>query len=137
MEFSERVARLKAAMRMELYELQHQGQRFLVAVSCVSSYEASAARGIIDLGADLAIVAGGRKGRVRVCCRGKPKFIHALKFNLGRDLMMPLGRLIKGSGGGHALAASANGMGDAEEALAKALKILEEKLKIKLKRLSK
>lgn len=132
---SERIAKLKAAMRMQLYEIDIKNSRLLIALSNVSSYEASAARALIDLGADLAIVIGVKKGRIRICSRATSKFYEVTEIHLGKDLMMPLGKQLEGAGGGHTLAASANGKGDLNLAIKHVLKILKEKVKVQLKTL--
>lgn len=123
----ERIAKLKAATRLKLYKVELK-EPLLVVISHVSSYEASAARALIELGADLAIVAGGKKGLVRICARCTKRFLETTGLHLGKDIMMDLGREISGSGGGHASAASANGIGTPEEALTKAINILRMKI---------
>ncbi len=135
LDFSERVARLKGARRVRLYEFKLSGKRLLVALSHVSSFEASVARSLVDLGADLAIVAGGNKGTLRICSRANMQFYELTGINLATDIMMPLGELLGGAGGGHALAASANGVGTIEKGLNEALRILRLKLKTNLKEL--
>ena len=128
----EKIAKIKAAARLKLYKVELR-EPLLIVVSHVSSYEASAARALVELGADLAIVAGGKKGLVRVCARCTKRFLEITGLHLGRDLMMDLGKEISGSGGGHASAASANGIGNPEEALIKALNILRMKVNGSLK----
>ncbi len=132
-DLSERIARLKGAHRCRLYEVKVLNERILIAVSHVSSYEASVARALVDLGADLALVAGERKGMLRLCSRATRRFHELTGINLARDIMIPLGEMINGAGGGHALAASANGKGTYEEGLKQALILLENKLKMKLR----
>jgi len=94
-EYTERVARLKAAQRAMVIEVCG----YLVAVSEVSSFEASAARALVSLGADLAIVVGGRGGEVRASSR--------LSRNLARmgvdlaDIAQRVASVLRGEGGGH------------------------------------
>jgi len=133
MRIDEKIARLKAAIRARLFRTDIRGKEVVIALSHVSSYEASAARALLELGADLAIVSGGKKGVVRVCARCTRNFAELTNIHLGRDIMMKLGEEISGSGGGHALAASANGVGNPEEALTKALNILKMRIGVKLR----
>jgi phosphoesterase RecJ-like protein len=58
MDRSERIARLKGSQRMEL---RTHGD-WIIAISRVDSFQASVARALINLGADLAIVGGGEGG---------------------------------------------------------------------------
>ncbi len=111
MSYSERVARIKSAIRAEYLRIR----KWIIVISHVRSFEASACRGLIDLGADIAIVISERKGKVRVSARSTEDFFKRTGFHLGSDLMEPLGNKINGSGGGHAMAAGANGYGTTEE----------------------
>jgi len=131
MDYSERVARLKACARARIYRFGD----WLVAVSHVSAFQASAARALISLGAHLAIVAGEREGRLRVSMRATGDFASKTGIHLGRDLARPLGESIKGMGGGHALSAGANGEGEPEEAIKRCLELLSELLGIRGKEL--
>jgi len=131
MDYSERVARLKACTRARLFKFGD----WLVAVSHVSAFQASAARALISLGAHLAIVAGEREGRLRVSMRATSDFASKTGVHLGRDLARPLGELIRGMGGGHALSAGANGDGEPEEAIEGCLRLLSKLLGIRGKEL--
>jgi len=124
MDVSERIARLKAAQRLKILRIKD----WIIALSHVSSFEASAARALIDLGADLALVVGGEKELVRLSARSTKRFYEETGLHLGRDLMEPLGKLIHGGGGGHATAAGANGVGDVDYVLKICVKMLREKL---------
>jgi len=131
MDYSERVARLKACMRARVYKFGE----WLVALSHVSAFQASAARALLSLGAHLAIVAGEREGRLRVSMRATEEFASRTGVHLGRDLARPLGELINGMGGGHALSAGANGEGSVEEAIEACLALLVKRLGVKGKEL--
>ncbi len=124
MDFSERVARLKACSRARIYRFGD----WLVAFSHVSAFQASAARALLSLGAHLAIVAGEKDDRLRVSMRATEEFASKTGIHLGRDLARPLGQRIRGMGGGHALSAGANGEGEPEEALHICLELLKELL---------
>jgi nanoRNase/pAp phosphatase (c-di-AMP/oligoRNAs hydrolase) len=118
---SERIARLKAAGRTKVYL---EGN-WIIAVSKINAFEASACRGLIDLGADVAIVGGTpRKDTVRLSSRSTRAFHESTGINLGADVMDPIGGLIDGEGGGHANAAGANGKKNLDEALDKSLEII-------------
>ncbi|MCS7097074.1 MAG: DHH family phosphoesterase [Candidatus Methanomethylicia archaeon] len=104
-DISERIAKLKGAQRLKLYRIG----KWLVVFSSVSTFEASVARALIDLGGDLSIVIGGEKDEIRVSARSTSLFYEETKFHIGKDLMEPLGVFIGGSGGGHSTAAGANG----------------------------
>ncbi len=125
MEESERIARLKASRRVRLLKIQD----WIVAFSHVSAYQASAARALISLGAHVAIVAGQRQERLSVSMRASQEFYRVTGVHLGRDLAKPLGEYLRGMGGGHAVSAGANGVGDIEASLKRCVRLLKEKLR--------
>ncbi|WEU39747.1 MAG: bifunctional oligoribonuclease/PAP phosphatase NrnA [Candidatus Odinarchaeum yellowstonii] len=129
---SEKIARLKAVKRMELYE----AGEWIIAVSKLGSFEASASRAFIQLGADLAIVANISKDAVRISSRASTEFYKKTGLNLAKDLMEPIGPIIKGQGGGHSTAAGCNGTINGEDAIEKIKEILAEKLHVNLKKIS-
>jgi nanoRNase/pAp phosphatase (c-di-AMP/oligoRNAs hydrolase) len=124
MDLSERVARLKASRRVKLFKMNE----WIIALSHVSAYQASAARALIDLGADVAAVAGQKSEKLEVSLRGTREFHKQTGIHLGKDIAKPLGEYIHGMGGGHATAAGANGAEDIEVALKRCLFLLKEKL---------
>ncbi|MBD3407894.1 MAG: hypothetical protein GF411_17370 [Candidatus Lokiarchaeota archaeon] len=122
---SERIARLKAASRLTIYTIGD----WVIATAKIGAFEASSCRGLIDLGADVAIVGGKpSKKRVRISSRSTTKFSRATGINLGSDVMAPLGELIGGQGGGHQNAAGANGVKNRGEALKEAVELIRRKL---------
>jgi phosphoesterase RecJ-like protein len=125
MEHSERVARLKASRRVKLMNLQG----WLIALSHVSAYQASAARALIGLGAHVAIVAGQRGDALQVSLRASRDFHEKTGIHLGRDIAKPLGEYLHGMGGGHSVSAGANGMGDVEASLKRCVRLLKQRLK--------
>jgi phosphoesterase RecJ-like protein len=125
MEQPERLARLKAADRMKLMKIGD----WLVALSRVSAYQASACRALISLGAHLAIVAGKKQNKIQVSFRASREFCDETGVHVGRDLAKPLGDFLGGMGGGHAASAGANGVGDVEACLRFCEKLLKQKLK--------
>jgi nanoRNase/pAp phosphatase (c-di-AMP/oligoRNAs hydrolase) len=124
MDFSERVARLKACRRTKLFRVGE----WIIALSHVSAYEASAARAMIELGAHVAAVAGERDGNLEISLRSSMDFYKKTDVHLGKDVAKPLGEYLHGMGGGHATAAGVNGKGDIELGLKRCLWLLKEKL---------
>jgi nanoRNase/pAp phosphatase (c-di-AMP/oligoRNAs hydrolase) len=122
MDESERIARVKSAQRLRLERIN----KWLVALSEVGSYHASAARALISLGAHLAIVAGKRNDELTVSFRATRDFVSQTGIHLGTDLANPLGLKMGGMGGGHATAAGTNGKGNVNEALRLALTLVRE-----------
>lgn len=126
MDFSERVARLKASRRVRLFKINE----WIISLSHVSAYQASAARALIDLGADVAAVAGQKNESIEISLRATREFHKQTGVHLGKDVAKPLGEYIHGMGGGHSTAAGANGVGDIETGLKRCLFLLKEKLVI-------
>ena len=124
MDFSERVARMKACRRAKLLKIGE----WIIAFSHVSAYQASAARALIDLGAHMAAVAGQRNGNIEISLRCTREFNAKTGIHLGRDIAKPLGEYLQGMGGGHATAAGVNGTSDIETGLKRCLRLLKEKL---------
>ncbi len=122
MDESERIARIKSAQRVRL----ERAGNWLVALSEVGSYHASAARALVALGAHLAVVAGKRNDDLTVSFRATREFASQTGMHLGTDLANPLGVRMSGMGGGHATAAGANVKGNVNEALNVALAIVRE-----------
>lgn len=124
MDFSERVARLKTSRRAKLFTLGN----WIIALSHVSAFQASAARAMIELGAHLAVVAGQKNEDIEISLRSSIEFHTKTGLHLGRDIATPLGGLLNGMGGGHATAAGVNGKGDVDVALRLSLRLLKDKL---------
>jgi phosphoesterase RecJ-like protein len=129
-DFSERVARLKAAKRLDSYRI---GET-LVVFSRVGSFEAGVARSFLKLGADIAIVACLQKGKIRIS--GRCRNYLTDKIHLA-EIFSKINDIIDGSGGGHDAAASANGKKpqNMEKAFRKILNLIEERLGEKAKKL--
>ena len=124
MGFPERVARLKACRRVRLFRIDD----WIIALSHVSAYQASAARATIELGAHVAVVAGQKDEKIEVSLRSAREFQEKTGLHLGKDVAKPLGEHLRGMGGGHATAAGVNGVGDIDAALKYSLQLLKEKL---------
>jgi nanoRNase/pAp phosphatase (c-di-AMP/oligoRNAs hydrolase) len=125
LEHSERVARLKAGSRTKLLTINH----WLIALSHVSAYQASAARGLISLGAHVAVVAGKKGDEIQVSFRATKEFYDQTQIHMGKDLATPLGEFMGGMGGGHSVSAGANGSGDVDACLSFCGKLIKKKLK--------
>lgn len=97
-EISERMARLKAARRVSLYR----AGKYVIALSHVGSFHASAAKGMVDLGADLAIVLGSDEEKSKASLRATSRFYEESGLHLGTDIASKL----SDAGGGHPTAAS-------------------------------
>ncbi|MCS7140040.1 MAG: DHH family phosphoesterase [Candidatus Nezhaarchaeota archaeon] len=127
--YSEKIARLKASQRACLLSI---GQ-WVVALSNVGSYEASAARALIDLGADIAAVCNEFEGGSRMCVRASEEFVRLTGIHLGKELE-DLGLAMSGSGGGHASAACMSTPRTCNEVLKRFLELLSDRLKLPIKK---
>ena len=121
---SERMARLKAAGRVQVVSMGD----WILATSQLGSYQSSAARALLGLGAHIAIVGGKAKERVRVNMRATEEFASKTGVHLGRDLAIPLGTALGGVGGGHPTAAGFYGTLGVEEILKKTVERIRELL---------
>ncbi len=124
MDFSERVARVKACRRAKIVRVDN----WILAFSHVSAFEASAARALVDLGAHMAAVAGEKGDGIELSLRCTREFTEKTGVHLGRDIAKPLGEALQGQGGGHAMAAGVNGKGDIKAGLKRCLRLLKENL---------
>ena len=127
MSHSERMARLKAARRVEIRRIG----KWIIATTVIRSHQASAARAFLGLGAHVAMAAGEKMGKLRVSMRSCRQFNTETGIHLGRDLAKPLGDALNGTGGGHESAAGVNGIGQVETASSKFSELLSKRLKAK------
>ncbi|MBN2517211.1 MAG: DHH family phosphoesterase [Candidatus Altiarchaeota archaeon] len=123
---SRKIAHLKAASRLEIQRLGE----WIVGLSHVSSFEASAARALVKIGADVVFVCSKKKDEARVSIRASNTFVKKTDIHLSKDLIPEIARAIRGSGGGHVAAASINGTfkGNEKELLDLCFAILSKKL---------
>jgi phosphoesterase RecJ-like protein len=105
MDVSQRIALLTAFKRAEVERVGD----YIIAKSAVGSFEAKAADALIKVGADFSFVGCRSKREVRISARMRDHFLNELGINLGTQVMEKVGKILKGSGGGHACAAGANG----------------------------
>jgi len=121
-DISQRIAVLKAASRAKI---DRQGE-WLIAATRTNSFEGSAAAALIDLGADVAFVAGRHDDRIRISARSSSKAARAgLKLN---EILGDIGRSHDGDGGGHASAASLDARGDPGALLQECKEMVIERL---------
>ncbi len=125
MDFSEKIARLKACQRVKLFKVNN----WIIAMSYVSAYQASAARALIELGVDLAIVTGQKNSELQISLRSSRRFYEETGIHLGRDIAKPLGESLGGMGGGHSTSAGVNAFGDVNLGFKKFMEILKDKMK--------
>lgn len=129
-DISERIARLKGAMRMNLYR----SGEWLIATSQVNSFQTSVARAILLLGCHVSIVAGEYKDGVAVSMRSQQDFFTKTNINLGKDVAQIVGAKLGGYGGGHPTAARAYCKSTTDDAIKLCLSLLEGLLGEKLSR---
>lgn len=105
---SQRIAVLKAASRCKF---ERQGE-WLIAWTAVNSFEGSASMALVDLGADVALVAGkhGKGERVRISGRSSREAARR-GLNLA-EVLSRTAREFGGEGGGHRSAAAMEAAGE-------------------------
>lgn len=124
LELPERLARLKAVGRAKIYRICS----WVIAVSETSTFQASACRALLKVGADVAVVGGVKNEGLRISLRSTSDFFEKTGLHLGRDVATPLGIAIDGAGGGHEMAAGVNGRGDPVASLEIGLDLIKERL---------
>jgi nanoRNase/pAp phosphatase (c-di-AMP/oligoRNAs hydrolase) len=124
MDRSEKMARLKATQRTKIIEID----KWIIVSSTVSSFEASACRALIEIGADVALVSSNRKGKGRISSRCTDVFHEETGVSLAR-IMERVGLELNGSGGGHATAATVSGINDVEKGEKQTVAYIEEAIR--------
>ncbi len=117
----EKIARIKAVQRTKTY----QKGGWIIAYSHLGSYQASGARGLLSLGADVAIVTGENRGALRSSLRSTQRFYDKTSIHLG-EIIVEISKSFDGQGSGHPTAAGFNGNGDVESYHQKLLSTLTE-----------
>ena len=125
LDISERIARLKACQRLKIKKVK----KWLIAISTISSYQASVANSMIKLGAHVSVVGGKSGNELRISLRSCRDFHDETGIHLGRDIAKPLGYLTQGAGGGHPTSAGVNGIGDLRTSFDRFMAILVKELK--------
>ncbi len=134
-DYSERIARLKAAQRCRLYKVNissttnrdgHNSSNapIIVAVSNVGSHHASAAKALVDLGADLSIVVSSEGSIAKATLRSTQGFYARTMLHLGNDVLAR----VSSAGGGHSTAASIAVEMDEDELTKRILQVIKERL---------
>ncbi len=118
------MARLKALQRLTI----SRADNWIIAASKVNSYQASVARILNYIGTHVAIVGGKNNDRYIISLRCKENFHKKTGIHLGKDIAIPIAERFNGSGGGHAMAAGINGIGDVDEIIEKCIDIIREKI---------
>jgi bifunctional oligoribonuclease and PAP phosphatase NrnA len=121
---SERLAKLKACKRAKIVRIDD----WIIALSHVSAFQASAAKSLVDLGAHMSAVAGQKGDKTEISLRCTRQFTQHTGVHLGTDIAAPLGEYLGGVGGGHAMAAGVSGTGEVDAALKMCLKLLKQKI---------
>jgi nanoRNase/pAp phosphatase (c-di-AMP/oligoRNAs hydrolase) len=101
---SELLARLKASQRLQFEECNGH----LLVRSEVSSFQASAARMLVDIGADVGIALGENSGETRLSARSTQSFHKETGIDLAEEIRKVADHFAI-IGGGHATAASLSG----------------------------
>jgi nanoRNase/pAp phosphatase (c-di-AMP/oligoRNAs hydrolase) len=101
---------------------------WIIVSSMVSSFEASACRALIDLGADVAIVSSNRKKGGRVSGRSTDAFHKRTGVSLAK-VMEKVGLELDGSGGGHPTAATVSSISDFDKGEKLALRYIQEQIR--------
>ena len=122
--FSEKMAKIKGCSRMRIFK----ASSWIIAFTHVSAFEASVARTLIDIGADLAFVIN--ESEKRLTGRVREIFYNQTGLNLVTDIIRPLIKKFSGQGGGHPTAASMNLNILTEDLISEVLELVANKLKI-------
>jgi len=126
---SQRLALLTACKRAEVEKVGG----YLVAKSTVGSFESKAAEALVEIGADISFVGCRGRDGARISARMRDDLAKKLRINLATQVMEKVGRILNGSGGGHACAAGAAGS-DIErfdEAMSECLRLTKQMLERK------
>ncbi len=100
MDYSERIARLKAMSRIGIYKADD----YVVVITCIGAYESNALKSLLDNGADISIALTRRDEGFRVTVRVGEDVVSRLGKPLAGLLTSYLADELGGSGGGHSLA---------------------------------
>lgn len=122
-DISLRIAMLKSAQRLEIERVDE----WLVVTTHVSSFGGAASSMLINIGADIALVATTCDGSIRVSARAKRDAVNA-GVNLGK-IMEDISEHYRGTGGGHPGAAGIDVVTDVNRILSECKKHVLETLK--------
>ncbi len=119
-EVSEKIARIKALQRVKLIRIKD----WLIGVSYLSSFSASAASLLTKVGFDIGIVVSEDKSDYRITTRAKKQVCLKTGLHLGKIIS----EINNVNGGGHDGAATLNGKNDVEEILNQLIDKIKETL---------
>jgi len=97
MDDSERMARLRTALRMRVYKVGE----WVVSCSEVSAYQSAASRSLIMLGAHVALVGNQEGDLANISIRATSDFVKSTNISVGDRLVQMILSRFEGSGGGH------------------------------------
>ena len=117
---SEKIARIKALQRVKLIRINN----WLIGISHLSSFSASAASILINVGFDIGIVVSEDKSDYRITTRAKKQVCLKTGLHLGKIIS----EINNVNGGGHDGAATLNGKNDLEENLNQLIDKIKENL---------
>lgn len=121
---SKKIARLKAAQRLELHEYHGNW----IAFSELGAHESDAASMFLKIGADVSLVFNVNKNKIRISSRARSKVLSETSLHLGK-LMSKVADHFEGTGGGHDGAAGLTVQAQMGEVKEKALEELKKMLK--------
>jgi len=119
-DISEKIARIKALQRVKLVRVNN----WLIGISHLSSFSASAASTLIKVGFDIGIVVSKDKSDYRISTRAKKEVCLKTGLHLGKIIS----EINNVNGGGHDGAATLNGKNDVEESLNQLIDKIRETL---------
>ena len=119
-DISEKIARIKALQRVKLIRINN----WLLGISHLSSFSASAASMLIKVGFDIGIIVSEDKSDYRITTRAKKQVCLKTGLHLGKIVS----EINNVSGGGHDGAATLNGKYDVEESLNQLIEKIKKKL---------
>ena len=119
---SKKIAHMKATQRLK-YDVVND---IIIAYTKISSFEGSASKALLSIGADISFVGSQHENEVRISARLKKpltEIIHLGKF------MIEIGEENNGEGGGHPGAGGLNCIGDVDDLLKICIIKIKEKIK--------
>jgi phosphoesterase RecJ-like protein len=110
-DLSEKISQLKGAQRLRFIRVE----KFIIATSFGSAFEASVSKSLVMLGADMAFVGSQRGLHFRISARASQNAVD-MGIHLGK-LLEGVGKETSNGGGGHPGAAGLSGEGDVRRIL--------------------
>ena len=130
-DFSEKIAKLKAAKRASIFKIAD----YIAVATEVSCFEASAASSLIRVGADIAFAASSDKKEMRISARASNEIVRKFNFDLTRDIFAKMADDFPNAKfGGHPGAAALNAKNaNSEKALKRCIELAHEFLKSRIR----